>query len=148
MPGGRDSPLLVPEAARTVVVSVGPEPGGVPAGVAHVGGGARRLAALPDEQVRRHSRQRVPSIDEDPAWIVYQAGPGPLRRRVAESLFTLSAGGVATRGSVEEAVPGAQPLVLAAEVRYRLRRLAAARTRARAAGLRGWPSTSTTTAGS
>jgi trehalose/maltose hydrolase-like predicted phosphorylase len=118
-PGGEAGPdalLLVPEAARAVAVSVGPEPEGVPAGVVHAGGGSGMLLALLDEQVRRHVRQRVPTIDEDPAWIVCETGAGPLRRRVTESLFTLGAGGLATRGSVEETVPGAMPMVLAAGV--------------------------------
>jgi trehalose/maltose hydrolase-like predicted phosphorylase len=118
-PGGEAGPdalLLVPEAERAVAVSVGPEPAGVPAGVVHVGGGSRMLLALLDEQVRRHARQRVPVIDEDPAWILCETEAGPLRRRVTESLFTLGAGGVATRGSVEEVAPGAQPMVLIAGV--------------------------------
>jgi trehalose/maltose hydrolase-like predicted phosphorylase len=118
-PGGNRGPdagLLVPEAARVAAVSVGPEPDGVPAGVAHAGGGSRGLLALLDEQLGRHARQRVPTVDEDPEWIVCETGAGPARRRVTESLFTLGAGGVGTRGSVEEAVPGAQPMVLAAGV--------------------------------
>ncbi len=118
-PGGEPGPdawLLVPEAARVITVSVGQEPGGVPAGVIHAGGGCRMLLELLDEQVRRHARQRVPAVDEDPAWILSETEPGPLRRRVTESLFTLGAGGVATRGSAEETVPGAQPMVLAAGV--------------------------------
>src|SRR5512142_817019 len=90
---GPDSLLLVPEAARVVVVSVGPEPAGVPSGVAHAGGGSRVLLALLDEQVRRHACQRVPAVDEDPAWIVCETEPGPLRQRATESLFTLGAGG-------------------------------------------------------
>ncbi len=120
--GGRPGPdamLLVPEAARVCAVSVGPEPAGVPAGVTHAGGGSGMLLALLDEQIRRHARQRVPEVDEDPAWIVSETGPGPLRRRVIESLFTLGAWGLATRGSVEEAVPGvsgSEPMVLAAGV--------------------------------
>jgi trehalose/maltose hydrolase-like predicted phosphorylase len=118
-PGGEPGPdalLLVPEAARVIAVSVGPEPGGVPAGVIQAGGGCRVLLALLDEQVRRHARQRVPAVDEDRAWIVCETGAGPERRRATESLFTLGAGGVATRGSVEEAAAGAQPMVLAAGV--------------------------------
>ena len=118
-PGGEPGPdalLLVPEAARVIAVSVGPEPGGVPAGVIHAGGGCRVLLALLDEQVRRHARQRVPAVDEDRAWILCETGAGPERRRATESLFTLGAGGVATRGSVEEAAAGAQPMVLAAGV--------------------------------
>jgi hypothetical protein len=66
-----------------------------------------------------HARQRVPTVDEGPAWILCDTGAGPLRRRVIESLFTLGAGGVATRGSVEEAAPGAQPMVLAIGVHDR-----------------------------
>ena len=120
-PGGNPGPdamLLVPEAARVIAVSVGPEPDGVPAGVVHAGGGSRGLLELLDEQVRRHARQRVPAVDEDPAWILSETetGPGPLRRRVTESLFTLGGGGLATRGSVEETAAGAQPMVLAAGV--------------------------------
>jgi hypothetical protein len=112
-PGGRPGPdalLLVPEGARMLAVSVGSEPDGVPAGVVHAGGGSRGLLALLDEQVRRHARQRVPAVDEDPEWILCETGARPLRRRVTESLFTLGAGGLATRGSVEEAAPGAQPI--------------------------------------
>jgi hypothetical protein len=121
-PGGSPGPdalLLVPEAAQVTAVSIGSEPDGVPAGVVHAGGGCRGLLALLDEQVRRHARQRVPAakqVDEDPEWILCETGTGPLRRRVTESLFTLGAGGLATRGSVEEPAPGAQPMVLAAGV--------------------------------
>ncbi len=88
-PGGRpgpDSLLLVPEAARVTAVSVGPEPAGVPAGVVHAGGGCRGLLALLDEQLRRHDRQRVPAIDDDPAWIVCEnrgRAAAPARDRVA-----------------------------------------------------------------
>ena len=82
----------------------------------HAGGGSRGLLALLDEQVRRHARQRVPAFDEDLEWILCETGARPLRRRATESLFTLGAGGLATRGSVEEAAPGAQPMVLAAGV--------------------------------
>jgi len=113
---GPDSRLLVPESARVTAVSVGPEPTGVPSAVVHAGGGCRGLLALLDEQLRRHDRQRVPAIDDDPAWIVCETEAGPLRRRAIESMFTLGAGGVATRGSVEEVAPGAQPMVLVAGV--------------------------------
>ena len=113
---GADAALLVPEGARMTVVSVGEEPCGVPAGVIGLGGGARALLALLDEQLRRRACLRVPEIDEDPAWTLVEAGDDPARRRVTESLFTLGAAGLATRGSVEETVPGGQPLVLAAGI--------------------------------
>jgi trehalose/maltose hydrolase-like predicted phosphorylase len=114
--GGADSLLLVPPAARMIAVSVGAEPGGVPAGVMHAGGGPRALLCLLDEQVRRRRYRRVPAVDEDPAWILRETAVGPLRRRVTESLLTLGAGGLATRGAAEEEAPGAQPMVLAAGV--------------------------------
>ena len=114
--GGADSLLLVREAARMMAVSVGAEPGGVPAGVVHAGGGPRALLRLLDEQVRRHRYRRVPAVDEDPAWILRETAANPLRRRVSESLFTLGAGGLATRGAAEEEAPGARPMVLAAGV--------------------------------
>ena len=113
---GRDSRLLIPEAARVIAVSVGAEPGGVPAGVLHVGGGRPAFLRLLDEQLSRRRHGRVAGVDEDPAWILRETGIDPLRHRVTESLFTLGAGGVATRGSVEEAVPGGVPVVLAAGV--------------------------------
>lgn len=113
---GPDSLLLVPEAARMIAVSVGAEPCGVPAGVVHVGGGHRALLRLLDEQARRPTCRRVPAVDEDPAWILRETRTSLLRPRVTESLFTLGAGGLATRGPVEEAALAAQPMVLAAGV--------------------------------
>ena len=56
---GSDSLLLIPEAARMIAVSVGEEPGGVPAGVLHVGGGRQALLRLLDEQLSRRKRGRV-----------------------------------------------------------------------------------------
>ena len=101
-PPGPDSLLLVPEAARAVTVSVGREAAGAPAGAVVLGGGGRTLLGLLDEQIRRYARQRVPAVDEDPEWILPEPRAGRLHRRVTEALFTLGAGGVATRGSVEE----------------------------------------------
>jgi trehalose/maltose hydrolase-like predicted phosphorylase len=113
---GSDSWLLGTETARVIAVSVGAEPGQVPAAVVQVGGGRPAFLALLDEQLRRRSRGRVAWVDEDPAWVLRETGIDPLRHRVTESLFTLGAGGLATRGSVEEARPGGVPAVLAAGV--------------------------------
>ncbi|MGH4007148.1 MAG: glycosyl hydrolase family 65 protein [Pseudonocardiaceae bacterium] len=113
--GGDDS-LLVPEAARAIAVSVGASNDRVPAGVLHLPTGAQGLLFLLDEQLRRRRRQRVPAIDEDPSWIIRETGIDPLRHRVTETLFTLGAAGLATRGSVEEPAAGSAPMVLAAGV--------------------------------
>jgi trehalose/maltose hydrolase-like predicted phosphorylase len=115
-PAGTDMWLLVPGTARAIVVSVGAGPGAVPARVLRAGGGRPAFLRLLDEQLRRREHGRVAAVDEDPAWIVRESGVDPMRHRVAESLFTLGAGGVATRGSVEEAVAGGTPAVLAAGI--------------------------------
>jgi trehalose/maltose hydrolase-like predicted phosphorylase len=112
---GSDSRMLVTGAEAMTVVSVGREPGGVPAGVRHVGGGPAAFLALLDEQLRRAACLRVPGIDADPRWTVPEP-PGPAGRADAEALFTLAVGGVATRGTVEEQPADADGLVLAAGV--------------------------------
>ena len=50
---GSDSLMMVPELAGAVVVSVGVEPGGVPEGVLHLGGGPARFVELLDDQLAR-----------------------------------------------------------------------------------------------
>ncbi|MEV8438739.1 glycosyl hydrolase family 65 protein [Actinosynnema sp. NPDC051121] len=58
----------------------------------------------------------MPRIDDDPRWTVGETSADPLRHRVAEALFTLGAGGIATRGAVEEPRPDSVPAVLATGV--------------------------------
>ena len=111
-----DGPLLVPAVDRACVVSVGPAPDGLPAGVRSLGGGTATLLRILDEQLRRRAHHRVPAVDDDPDWTIAESGPDPLRRRVTEALFTLGGGGLATRGSVEEGIAGSVPLVLASGV--------------------------------
>jgi trehalose/maltose hydrolase-like predicted phosphorylase len=112
---GSDSLMLVPELARATVVSVGVEPGGVPAGVLHVGGGPIRFLAVLDSQLRRRVDRRVPSIDADPAWVIELPEAASLER-VAESLGTVANGSVGTRAGREESGPGPTPLVAASGV--------------------------------
>ena len=111
-PGG-DSLLAAPETQRVIVVSVGAGPGGLPSGVIPLGTGERGLLGLLDEQADRRRAGRVPGIDENPAWIIREDSADPLRRRVAETICSLGAAGLGTRGSVEESVAGATPLVVA-----------------------------------
>ena len=114
---GSDSMMLVPEASRAVVVSVGVEPAGVPDGVRRLGGGPARFLQLLDDQLQRHARRRVPAVDVDPAWTVVETGADPLRHRITETLFTTGAAGLGVRGSTEEAA--SVPLLLAAGVYHR-----------------------------
>ncbi|MFB9681114.1 glycosyl hydrolase family 65 protein [Streptosporangium vulgare] len=113
-PGGAIASIV--EARRATAVSVAPECDDLPPGVAHLGGGPATLLHLLDRQVRRRRHRRVPAMDGDPAWTIRETGTDPSRHRVTETLFTLGAGGFATRGSVEEPAHGSVPLVLAAGI--------------------------------
>ena len=64
---GSDSFLLVPEAARAAVISVGAEPHGVPADVIALGGGPVRFLDVLADQLERRRRWDVPELDGDPA---------------------------------------------------------------------------------
>ncbi len=110
---GSDSLMLVPEAARATVVSVGVEPTGVPRGVLAVGGGPDRFLRLLDDQLRRRERMDVPEIDSDPAWSLTVAGSSEERERVSETLLTLADGRFGTSASPADATR-ATPWVFAA----------------------------------
>lgn len=97
---GADSALTPPDARRAVVVSVGEEPAGVPAGVLHRPGGPAAFLEILEALIDR-LEHRVPDLDDDPAWTLrLSAGPGD--ERVAEALTTLADGNFGTRGSCEE----------------------------------------------
>ena len=106
---GSDAMMLVPELARASAVSVGVEPGGVPVGVRHLGGGPDRFAALLDAQLARRRARRVPWIDEDPAWVV-QLPDEPAMERAAEAIGALGNGRAALRAAREEDGPATVPL--------------------------------------
>jgi hypothetical protein len=112
---GSDSFMMVPELDRSVTVSVGVEPGGVPEGVLHLGTGPAGFLELLDAQLGRRAARRVPSVDRDPSWVVPLPTTGD-RERVAESLGSLANGHTGTRGSWEEDGRSADPLFLVAGV--------------------------------
>ena len=106
---GPDSALLVPEAGRAGVVSVGQEPAGVPAGVLHRPGGPVAFLEVIGELIGQLERG-VPDLDDDPSWTLRL----PVRRdqdRVAETLTTLADGTFGTRGVLEESRDGSMPVI-------------------------------------
>lgn len=103
--------LVLPELERAVAVSVGPESGGVPAGVLHIGGGPERLLQLLDHQLARHDERRVPWVDADPAWVLELPDAAEMQR-AAESIGSVGNGWIGVRGAREEDGPGSNPLVL------------------------------------
>lgn len=113
---GSDSLMLVPEARRATVISVGVEPEGIPDGVLATGGGPNAFTALLADQLRRRRDGDVPEIDADPAWTLAVDGFDPERERADEALLTLSDGRIGTSGAPNAAPAGATPMVLAAGV--------------------------------
>ena len=109
---GSDSRLLIDEVEDATAVSVGIEPGGVPAGVAWIGGGPDALATLLEDQVTRRRRGEMPVLSEMPGWFVELEGADPLLERVRGSLLTLADGCLGTRGGVAVQDIGADPTVL------------------------------------
>jgi trehalose/maltose hydrolase-like predicted phosphorylase len=113
---GRDALLLVPRARRATAVSVGTEPGGVPAAVITLGGGPDTLLGLLELQLRVWRDRRAPEVDDSPVWSYTVHGVDPQLERANESLLTLSDGRIGTRGCPLPHVEGEAPGVLASGV--------------------------------
>jgi len=121
---GSDDLLRGDDAA--VIVSVGPEPNGVPAGVIHLGGGPIQFRTLLADQAWRQSPprqdQRPPSASRiadiaatspprRAAWRMEDAGEAyqPLSEHDRESRFAISNGFLGVRGSLEQPTVASQP---------------------------------------
>jgi trehalose/maltose hydrolase-like predicted phosphorylase len=112
---GSDSLMLISHLANAEVVSVGVEPGGVPARVLHLAGGPARFATLLDAQLARRADHRVPQVDPDPRWVV-PLPTEPAKDRIVEALGALANGLAGTRASREEDGPSGSPLFAVAGV--------------------------------
>jgi trehalose/maltose hydrolase-like predicted phosphorylase/hydroxymethylpyrimidine pyrophosphatase-like HAD family hydrolase len=111
---GSDSFLLPREGERTLAVSVGREPTGVPRDVIALGGGPDAFAALLEDQLERRLRGEIPEIGADDAWRVSIRGFDPELERVHSALLTIGDGVIGTSGSPVGSHPAARPRVLAA----------------------------------
>ncbi len=106
---GADVSLLLAEAGRAAVVSVGPEPAGVQSGVVHRPGGPAAFLEIIGELIGRLERG-VPELDDDPSWILRL----PVRLdqdQVAETLTTLADGVIGTRGVLEDRQDRSTPVI-------------------------------------
>ena len=140
---GSDYKLLIPAVRDSLCISVGSEPCGVPAGVAHLGGGADTFAAILEAQMRAwRNESPAPSTalsfplsfcpPTDPwqlresgdcngsAYSCSCSGSGPADAGVSvldrETMFTLGNGYMATRGSHEDGLPAGSPSTFVAGV--------------------------------
>jgi kojibiose phosphorylase len=113
---GSDSRMLVPEVAGAVVVSVGPEPAGVPPGVLHLGGGPARFRALLAAQAALHPVELPGKPTAEPAWVLVEDGWVLAREHEIESLFAIGNGFVGTRGALAEGSPLSSPATFVAGV--------------------------------
>lgn len=111
---GSDSFMLIPEAKRCTAVSVGVEPGGVPDGVTHVGGGPETFLSLLEDQLRRRATLEVPEANRAPGWALTIDGLDPVQERTHEALLTLSDGRIGTSGIPLADHPSTTPEVVAA----------------------------------
>ena len=113
---GSDSVLRLPELAAATAFSVGAEPGGVPDGIVHLGGGPAAFVDVLQDQVRRRRCRELPQVPQDPGWTLRIDGFDVERERAHEALLSLADGRVGTSGSPPVAHSAAAPRVLAAGV--------------------------------
>ncbi len=119
---GSDFRMLIPELADAPTVSVGPEPGGVPAPVIHLGGGPACFRALLRAIAEcweglypgRLGLAAVPFTD--PAWSLTQEGYEPTRERAYEALFAVANGYAGVRASLPEETAHSAPATYLAGV--------------------------------
>ena len=111
---GSDHYMLVPEAQRASVISVGVEPEGVPPEVAHIGGGPGAFLTFLEDQTLRHEKHQLPGIDIDPLWSVTVLGADHKLERVHQVLLTLASGTIGSGGAPCLRHPTVTPTVFVA----------------------------------
>ena len=108
-PGSDEKMMGVPELKRAVVVSVGPEPGGVPAGVLHLGGGPDRFCELLERELARDVELGPFAPPRDAAWVIEEPGFDAAREHEIESLLAIANGYVGSRASIPEGTSVSRP---------------------------------------
>jgi kojibiose phosphorylase len=107
---GSDHRMLdVPGAEGAVVVSVGPEPGGAPPGVLHLGGGPERFCEICEHQIAEGGRRGPFAPPRDAAWLVDEPGFDVAREHEIESLLSIANGYVGSRASIAEGTSVSRP---------------------------------------
>ncbi len=92
-----------------VVVSVGPEPGGAPASVLHLGGGPSRFCEILEEQLAVEARLGPFATPRDASWIIEESGFDVAREHEIESLMAIANGYLGSRASIAEGSSVSRP---------------------------------------
>jgi kojibiose phosphorylase len=108
-PGSDSLMLTIPEIAGVTVVSVGPEPGGAPPSVLHVGGGPERFVAILEHQLAITALGGSFAIPRDAAWLIDEPGFDVAREHEIESCLSIASGYVGSRGSIAEGTSVSRP---------------------------------------
>jgi hypothetical protein len=111
---GSDHYMVVPEAQRACLLSVGIEPEGVPSEVAHIGGGPSAFLKFLEDQTLRHQTHELPGIDIDPLWSITVLGADHKLERVHQVLLTLASGTIGSGGAPCLRHPTVTPTVFVA----------------------------------
>ena len=111
---GSDSMMLVDDAARATIFSVGVEPEGLPDRVVSMPEGPPAFAAFLDDQLAR--RDDVPSPASEPTWSIIVEGFDARRERSRESLLAISDGAIGTTGAPLFSHPETRPNVVFAGI--------------------------------
>jgi kojibiose phosphorylase len=107
---GSDSLMLtVPEIVGATVVSVGPEPGGAPPSVLHLGGGPDRFIEILEHQLAISALGGAFAIPRDAAWLIDEPGFDVAREHEIESCLSIANGYVGSRGSIAEGTSVSRP---------------------------------------
>jgi trehalose/maltose hydrolase-like predicted phosphorylase len=113
---GSDSRMVELSCSGATFVSVGPEPGGVPPPVLHLGGGPQRFLQLLADQAARWPVTLPLEPECDPAWSLVEDGFVVEREHEIESLFAIGNGFVGSRASLAEGSPLSAPATFVAGV--------------------------------
>jgi kojibiose phosphorylase len=113
---GSDARMLGEALAGATFISVGPEPGGAPEGVLHLGGGPPRFAEVLAGQAARWPVTLPAALERDPAWRIVEDGFVLSREHEIESVFAIGNGFVGARASLAEGSAMSAPATFVAGV--------------------------------
>lgn len=103
---GSDAKMMIPEAKEATFVSVGPEPGGTPDPIIHLGGGPEQFLTVLAAQASLHAidlpAKADGDADPDGVFRLLEEGFSVLREHEIESLFSVANGYLGSRGSLVE----------------------------------------------